>query len=81
MGWASLVAPRKRTCLPIQEMHVRPLGQEDPWRRKWQATPVFLPGSPMNREAWWATVHGVAESQMTERPTKNNQILMLLIFH
>ena len=20
------------------------LGQEDPWRRKWQPTPVFLPG-------------------------------------
>ena len=23
---------------------VQYLGQEDPWRRKWQATPVFLPG-------------------------------------
>ena len=22
------------------------LGQEDPWRRKWQPTPVFLPGKP-----------------------------------
>ena len=26
------------------EMQVRPLGQEDPWRRAWQPTPVFLPG-------------------------------------
>ena len=25
-----------------QEMWVQPLGQEDPWRRKWQPTPVFL---------------------------------------
>ena len=27
----------------MQEMQVRYLGQEDPWRRKWQPTPVFLP--------------------------------------
>ena len=25
-------------------MWVQSLGQEDPWRRKWQPTPVFLPG-------------------------------------
>ena len=23
---------------------VQSLGQEDPWRKEWQATPVFLPG-------------------------------------
>ena len=27
-----------------QEMRVRSLGREDPWRRKWHPTPVFLPG-------------------------------------
>ena len=27
--------------------------------RKWQSTPVFLPGKSMDRGAWWATVHGV----------------------
>ena len=35
-----------RICLPIQEtqeMQVRFLGWEVPWRRKWQSTPVFLP--------------------------------------
>ena len=26
-------------------------------------------GNPMNRGAWWATVHGVTESEMTERLT------------
>ena len=34
-----------------------------PWRRKWQPTPVFLLENPMDREAWWATVHGVTKSQ------------------
>ena len=33
-----------------------------PWSRKWQPTPVFLPGDPMDRGAWWATVHGVTKS-------------------
>ena len=28
----------------MQETWVQPLGQEDPWRREWQPTPVFLPG-------------------------------------
>ena len=32
------------------------------WKRKWQSTPVFLPGNPMERGAWWGTVHGVTES-------------------
>ena len=26
-----------------QEIQVQTLGREDPWRRAWQPTPVFLP--------------------------------------
>ena len=34
------------------------------WRRKWQRTPVFLPGESQGRGgAWWAAVYGVAQSQ------------------
>ena len=32
------------------------------WRRKWQPTPVFLPGESQNGGAWWAAVYGVAQS-------------------
>ena len=33
------------------------------WRRKWQPTPVFLPGNPRDGGAWWAAVSGVAQSR------------------
>ena len=33
------------------------------WRRKWQPTPVFLPGEPRDGGAWWAAVYGVAQSR------------------
>ena len=33
------------------------------WRRKWQPTPVFLPGESQGRGAWWAAVSGVEQSQ------------------
>ena len=33
------------------------------WRRKWQPTPVFLPGESQGQGAWWAAVSGVPQSQ------------------
>ena len=33
------------------------------WRRRWQPTPVFLPGESQGQEAWWAAIYGVAQSQ------------------
>ena len=33
------------------------------WRRKWQLFQFPCLGNPMDRGAWWATVHGVAKSQ------------------
>ena len=32
------------------------------WRRKWQPTPVFLPGESQGRGAPWAAVYGVSQS-------------------
>ena len=34
------------------------------WRRKWQPTPVFLPGESLGWGAWWAAVYGVAHSRI-----------------
>ena len=40
----------------MQETRVQSMGQEDPWRRKRQPTPVSLVGNPMDRGAWQAAV-------------------------
>ena len=34
-----------------------------PWRRKWQPTPVFLPGKFHGQRGLWATVYGVSKSR------------------
>ena len=50
------------------ETQVQSLGWEDPWRRKWQPTPVFLPGEfyGPRRLAGYSS-WGHKESDMTER--------------
>ena len=47
----------------MQETRVLSLGQEMPWRRKWQPTPVFLPGEFNGQRILQATVYGVTKSQ------------------
>ena len=36
---------------------INPCVKKVPW--KWQPTPIFFLGNPMDRGAWWATVHRV----------------------
>ena len=33
------------------------------WRRKWQPTPVFLPGESQGQRTWRAAIYGVAQSR------------------
>ena len=47
----------------MQETWVGSLGWEDPPEKEMATTPVSLTEKSMDREAWWATVHGVAKSQ------------------
>ena len=52
----------------MQEMQVRSLGGEEPLE-KGNGNPLQYSclGDPMDRGAWWTTVHGVTEeSDMTE---------------
>ena len=50
-------------CRRPERCRFDPWVRKIPWRRAWQPTPVFLPENPMDRGAWWATVHSrVADS-------------------
>ena len=42
LGLPRWLSGKESTCTAGEA--VRSLGWEDPWRRKWQCTPVFLPG-------------------------------------
>ena len=37
-----------------------------PWRKKWQPLQYSYQENPIDKGAWWATIHGVAESDMPE---------------
>ena len=48
----------------MQKTWVRSLGWEDPLEKKMEAySSILCLENPVDREAWWATVHGVAKSQ------------------
>ena len=47
-----------------QETQVQSLGQEDPLRKKWQPTPVFLPGRSWTENAGGLHSMGLLKSQM-----------------
>ena len=51
MQVASLVAQRLKHMPAMWVTGVRSLGQEDPGRRKWKPTPVFLPGESHGRRS------------------------------
>ena len=65
---ASLVAQRLKHLPAMRETWVQSLGQKIPWRRKWQPTPVFLPGeSHGQRSLVGYSPQGRKESDTTER--------------
>ena len=45
------------------------------WRRKWQPTPVSLPGESQGRGAWWAAVYGVTQSRTRLKRLSSSSIL------
>ena len=56
---------KESVCQELWETWVWSLGQKDPWRRNGNPLQYSCLGNPMNREAWRATVHGVAKESDT----------------
>ena len=47
------------------------------WRRKWQPTPVFLPGESQGKEAWLAAIYGVAQNRTRlKRRSSSSSVLV-----
>ena len=67
-SWASLVALIVKNLPAMKETWVRSLGWEDPLEEGMATySSILVWRIPMDREVWWATVHGAAQkSHMTE---------------
>ena len=62
---ASLVAQSVKNLPAVQETWVQTLGWEDPLEEGMATHSSILAWRiPMDKGAWWATVQGVAKSQM-----------------
>ena len=67
-SWASLVAQTVKNLPATQETWVWSPGWEDPLEEGLATHFSILAWRiSLNRGAWWATVHGVTESDMTEQ--------------
>jgi len=68
MGFPSGSAVKNPPAMQeLQGTRVQSLGQEIPWRRAWQPTPVFLPGkSHGQRSLVGCSPWGCKELDMTE---------------
>ena len=62
----SLVAQMVKNLLAVQETWVQPLGQENPLEKEMATHSSNVAWEIPRAGAWWATVHGVTESDMTE---------------
>ena len=61
-------------------LQVQSLRWKDYLKKEKQPTPVFLPEKSMDRGAWWATVHGVTNSQTRQQPNNDSNIVIPFSF-
>ena len=67
----SLVAQTAKNLPAMQDTQVGSLGQEDPLEKGLAThSSILFWKNPMERGSWWATGHGITESDTTERPTQ-----------
>ena len=59
-----LVVQTIKNLLAMQETHVQFLSWKDPWEKGMATLSIVLAWRiPMDRVAWWATVHGVKRNR------------------
>ena len=80
LGPASLTPGASQVALVVKNLpanagDIRDVGSipgsgRFPWRRACNPLQYSCLENPMDRGSWWATVHGVAESDMTEATSR-----------
>ena len=74
--WASLVAQMVKNPSAIWETWIQSLGWEDTLEEGMAThSSILVQKITMDRGTWWATVHGVTESDTTEGLTEQHFIL------
>ena len=72
------MAQWSRTRLQCRRHGRSPWMGKVPWRRIWQPLQCSRLGNPMDRGAWWATVHGVTkETRLSNGTTSHMRLLKL----
>ena len=61
--WGFLGSSGVKNLPAMQKMQVRSLGGEDLLEKESNLLQYSCLGNPMDRGAWWATVHGVTKGQ------------------
>ena len=81
-----MVAQSVKNLPAMQKAQVRSLGREDPWRREWLPTPIFVPGefhgqrSLVGHSPWGHKELDTIE-QLTHFNIKIIIMLLLAVFH
>ena len=68
-SWASLVTQMVKDLSAMWETWVQSLNWEDPWRRAWQPTPLFLLENPHRQSLVGYSPWSHKESDMTKHST------------
>ena len=54
-------------CMKCKRCRFSPWVRKIPWRRAWQPFQYSCLENPVDRGAWWATVHSIAKSQTRQK--------------
>ena len=80
-SWASLVVQMVKNLSEMQKTWFWCLDWEDPLKEGMETHSSILAWRlPMDRGAWWAIVHGIAESDMTEQLSTHSTMYSLFLW-
>ena len=75
MSWLPTWPGGKESACQCRRCRFDPWVGKMPWSRKGNLLPYSCMGNPMDRGAWWGTIHGVVESR-TQLSTRTHTHMM-----